>query len=72
METTTIQLSNEMKENLRNLGRAGDSFEDIISRMYALTKKHLLMAYLYDESDSISIEEALKKAKAKYGKNKNK
>lgn len=70
MGITTIQLSDEMKENLKNLGRAGDSFEDIISRMYALTKKHLLMAYLYDESDSISIEEARKRLNKKWPKSK--
>ncbi len=72
MEISTIRVSEKLKENLRNLGRAGDSFEDIISRMYALTKKNLLMAYLYDESDSVPIEEALKRAKAKYGKSKDK
>ena len=70
MEITTIQLSKEMKENLKNLGRAGDSFEDIISRMYALTKKHLLMTYLYDESDSISIDEARKMLNKKWPKSK--
>ena len=70
MEITTIQLSKEMKENLKNLGRAGDSFEDIISRMYTLTKKHLLMTYLYDESDSISIDEARKMLNKKWPKSK--
>ena len=55
---TTISLSVEMKEKLKNLGRAGDSYEDVISKMYNLVSKKLLMAYLYDESDSISIDEA--------------
>ena len=55
---TTISISHDMKENLRNLGRAGDSYEDVIKRMYELTKKHLLMQYLYDESDSYTIDEA--------------
>lgn len=55
---TTISISSELKEKIRNLGRAGDSYEDVIARMYEFTKKNLLLEYLYDESDSISIEEA--------------
>ncbi|MBR9701193.1 hypothetical protein GOV11_04990 [Candidatus Woesearchaeota archaeon] len=63
---TTISISEAMKEKLKNLGRAGDSYEDVISKMYDITSKHLLLTYLYDESDSIPIEEALKQAKAKW------
>ncbi|MBU1198725.1 MAG: hypothetical protein KKF46_01520 [Nanoarchaeota archaeon] len=58
---TTISISQEMKENLKNLGRAGDSYEDVIRKMYELTKKNLLMTYLYDTSDSITINEARKR-----------
>ena len=63
--TSTISISEEMKEKLRNLGKAGDSFEDVIRRMYEATKKTLLLQYLYDESDSLTIEEA--KAQLKNG-----
>lgn len=55
---STISLSTEMKENLKNLGRTGESYEDVIRRMYSLTKKQLLLQYLYDTSDSITIQEA--------------
>lgn len=65
---TTISISEEMKENLKNLGRAGDSYEDVIRKMYELTKKSLLMTYLHDTSDSITIDEALKQAKEKWQK----
>ncbi len=60
---TTISLSNEMKENLKNLGRAGESYEDVIRRMYELTRKQIMMQYLYDTSDSISLEELRAKIK---------
>ncbi|MFC1649051.1 hypothetical protein ACFL1B_06390 [Nanoarchaeota archaeon] len=60
---TTISISEETKENIKNLGRAGDSYEDVIKKMLELTRKHLLQAYLYDESDSITIEEARKRLK---------
>ncbi len=54
---TTISLSNEMKENLKNLGRAGESYEDVIRRMYELTRKQIMMQYLYDTSDSMTLDE---------------
>ncbi len=54
---STISLSDEMKEDLKNLGRAGESYEQVIRRMYELTKKQLLVNYLYDTADSITLDE---------------
>lgn len=65
---TTISISNELKEKLKNLGRTGDTYEDVIGRMYQITRKNLLLSYLYDESDSISIKDALAEAKRKWPK----
>lgn len=56
---TTISLSEEMKEKLRHLGKAGDTYDDIIRRMYEATKKRLLLQYLYDESDSVGIDDTI-------------
>jgi len=47
-----------MKEKLKDLGRAGDSYEDVIRRMYAITRKQLLLEWLYDTNDSVSTDEA--------------
>jgi predicted CopG family antitoxin len=63
---TTISISKELKEKIRNLGRTGDSYEDVIRRMYETTSKHLLLSYLYDESDSVSIDEALARARKRW------
>ncbi|MFH1073096.1 MAG: antitoxin VapB family protein [Nanoarchaeota archaeon] len=65
---TTISISTDLKEKLRNLGRAGDSYEDVIHRMYELTRKSLLLSYLYDESDSVRIDDAIKEARRKWQK----
>ena len=65
---STISISNEMKDNLKNLGRAGESYEDVIKRMYELTKKQILLHYLYDDKECISIDEAIKEAKEKWQK----
>ncbi len=63
---TTISISTEMREKLRNLGKAGESYDDVIRKMYELTKKNMLALYLYDESDSVSIDEALKEARKRW------
>jgi predicted CopG family antitoxin len=65
---TTISISEDMKSKLRNIGRTGDSYEDVIRRMYEITRKNILLAYLYDTSDSIPIEDAIAQAKAKWQK----
>ena len=57
-----------MKGKLRHLGKAGDSYDDIIRRMYEATKKQLLMQYLYDDSDSIGIDEAVEDARKRWPK----
>ncbi len=63
---TTISLSREMKEKLRHLGRAGDTYDGIIRRMYEATKKTILLQYLYDRSDSVEIDEAISDARKRW------
>jgi predicted CopG family antitoxin len=65
---TTISISNEMKEKLRHLGKSGESYEDIIKKMYDLTKSNILLQYLYDESDSVSINDAISESKKRWRK----
>ena len=65
---TTISISTELKEKIRNLGRAGDSYEDIIRKMYKVTKENILLNYLYDESDSVNLEESIKEARKRWPK----
>ncbi|MCF7799168.1 hypothetical protein K9M74_04665 [Candidatus Woesearchaeota archaeon] len=55
---TTISISVDLKEKLKNLGRTGDTYEDVIQKMYDIAGKHLLATYLYDTSDSMTIAEA--------------
>ncbi len=65
---TTISISVDLKEKIRNLGRAGDSYEDVIRRMYEMTRRNLLMTYIYDLSDSVTIDEAIAEARKKWQK----
>ncbi|MFT4261371.1 MAG: hypothetical protein ACMXX9_02990 [Candidatus Woesearchaeota archaeon] len=63
---STISISKETKEKLKNLGRTGDSYEDVIKKMYEITKKQLILDYLYDEKDCITIDEAIEQSKKKW------
>jgi predicted CopG family antitoxin len=60
---TTISISVDTKEKLRNLGRAGDSYDDVIRKMYEVIRKNMLLTYLYDESNAVSIDTAIAEAK---------
>jgi len=61
--TTTIAISEELKTKLKDLGRAGDTYEDVIRKMYEVTRKSILQAYLYDGSDCVSVDEAIARAR---------
>ncbi len=63
---TTIAISKELKDKIANLGKTGESYEDVIRRMYEFTSKNLIKTFLYDESDSIDIDKAIKQAKQKW------
>lgn len=65
---TTISISDDMKAKLKNIGRAGDSYEDVIRRMYEMTRKNILLTYLYDTNDGIPIDEAIAQAREKWQK----
>ena len=65
---TTISISRELKDKIRNMGRAGDSYEDVIRKMYELTSKQIILNFLYDTSDSVPIDDAISEAKNKWPK----
>lgn len=65
---TTISISQEMKEKLRNLGKAGDTYEDVIKKIYDIANEHILISYLHDTSDSVPIQDAIKEARKRWPK----
>lgn len=40
MTTSTIALSEQCKEELKRLGRMGDSYQDVVMRLIAFYKMH--------------------------------
>jgi hypothetical protein len=63
---TTIQISQETKALISTFGSKEDTYEEIIKRMYTLAVKEQLRELLL--SPAIPIDEAIKKAKAKWSK----
>lgn len=68
MEITTIQLSKETKEKISSFGTKGESYDDIIRRIYALAVKEQLRNFLMSDEGYISIEEARKELDKKWPK----
>ncbi len=67
MEMTTIAISKELRNKLRDISNKGKSYDEIIEDMYETYKVQVLKEMLMDSSNSISIEQALKEAKDKWG-----
>ncbi len=70
MEITTIQLSKETKEKISTFGLKGESYDDIIKRIYAMAVKEQLKEFLMSDEGYISIEEARKELDKKWPRSK--
>lgn len=60
METTTIQLSKDLKSKIETFGSKGESYDTILRKVYALAIKEQLKQFLLNSDTTISIEEARK------------
>jgi len=62
MENTTIQLSKETRDKIASFGIKGESYDDILKRIYSLAIKEQLRNFLMSEEGFIPIEEAIEEA----------
>lgn len=70
MEITTIQLSREMKEKINSFGTKGESYEEILRRIYSMAVREQLREFLMSKEGFVPIEEAIKEADKKWPKSK--
>ena len=68
MDITTIQLSKETKEKLSSFGLKGESYDDILKRIYALAVKDQLKEFMMSNKGFVPIEDAIKEADKKWPK----
>jgi len=54
---TTIQISKETKELISSFGSKGDTYEDIIKRLYKLACENELKKFMEPSEDYMSLEE---------------
>ena len=66
METTTIALSKELKQKISEFGNKGETFSDILLKLYNSAVQRQLHDLLFNEEGCVTIEEAMKEAKKRW------
>ncbi|KKS11111.1 MAG: hypothetical protein UU67_C0084G0008 [Candidatus Daviesbacteria bacterium GW2011_GWB1_41_5] len=70
MKITTIQLSEETKNNISSFGSKGESYDDILKRIYSMAVKTQLREFLMSSKNTVSIEEARKQVEKEWPRSK--
>ncbi|MEK6890680.1 MAG: hypothetical protein AABX03_00930 [Nanoarchaeota archaeon] len=68
MEITSIQLSKEIKDKISTFGVKGESYDEILRRIYKLAVKEQLREFLMSSEGFIPIEEAIERHNKKWQK----
>ncbi|MBI2044249.1 hypothetical protein HYT24_02700 [Candidatus Pacearchaeota archaeon] len=66
MDITTIQLSRETKEKISTFGKKGESYDEILRRIYDLAVKEHLREFLMSDEGFIPIEDAIKEVNKRW------
>ena len=66
MDITTIQLSKETRDKICSFGVKGESYDEILKRIYSLAVKEQLRNFLMSDEGFIPIEDAIKEADKKW------
>ena len=64
--TTTIAVTNEVKNEIMEFGLKGETYSDILKRLIASARKRMLHDLLFDEKDTITIEEARREVEKRW------
>jgi predicted CopG family antitoxin len=62
---TTIAVSNNVRDQLKEFGAKGETYEDVIKRLLQSAKERQLHDFLMDTKGYLTISEARKRLKAK-------
>jgi len=58
---TTISISKETREKIKEFGQKGETYDDILERLYASAKERQLQDLLFDETNTLTIKQAKKR-----------
>lgn len=65
---TTISISTETRDRIKEFGSKGDTYTDILDKLYKSAKERQLQDLLMDESGCVPVEDALIRAKKRWQK----
>jgi hypothetical protein len=60
---TTIAISPEIRDQIKNFGNKGETYDDILARLLNSAKERQLQDLLMDTKECITIDEARKRLK---------
>lgn len=59
MDVTTIQIDKETRDKLVEFKMPGETFNDLLLRLYKSANERQLQDFLMNDSNSVSIDEAI-------------
>ena len=65
---TTISISEETRDEIREFGSKGETYDEILERLLKSAKERQLQELLMDEKGCVPIEDALERAKKRWQK----
>jgi hypothetical protein len=65
---TTIAISAKIRDQLKEFGNKGETYDEILARVLNSAKERQLQELLMDETNCIPIEDALIRAKKRWQK----
>jgi len=63
---TTIAISKELRDKLKEFGNKGDTYEDILTRLYESASQRQLHDLLMDTKNTVPIEDAIVRARKRW------
>ncbi len=66
MKITTIQLTEETKNKIASFGSKGESYDEILRRIYDMAVKVQIREFLMASEKAIPIDKAIEEAKKKW------
>ena len=63
---TTIAISTDIRNQIKEFGNKGETYEEILQRLLQSAKDRQLQELLMDSEDCVNIDEAIERAKKKW------
>lgn len=65
---TTISVSVEVRDRIREFGEKGETYSSILDRLYKSAKERQLHDLLFEEKDTVNVRSAIESARKRWQK----